>query len=106
VLALIFLALGFGLAFPYLLFAIFPGWVKILPRPGAWMVTLKKVMAVPLLLTVVWLLWVLDQVAGHGVLVAVILVGAVFLFAALYGVRLQGATTKKQRKKRLIWVSG
>ncbi|MGE0527606.1 MAG: protein-disulfide reductase DsbD family protein [Bdellovibrionales bacterium] len=58
----VFAALGFGLAFPYVLFTIFPGWIRWLPRPGAWMNRLKQVMAFPMLLTVVWLLWILGQV--------------------------------------------
>ncbi len=61
----IFLSLGLGLAFPYLVFAVFPAAIKIMPRPGAWMNTLKKVMAVPLLLTTAWLVWILAQVLGN-----------------------------------------
>lgn len=79
----IFLALGLGLAFPYLLFVIFPSWVNLMPRPGAWMKTVKQVMAVPLLLTTVWLLWILGQVRGiNGV--TIVLVGCVSLGLALF----------------------
>jgi thiol:disulfide interchange protein/DsbC/DsbD-like thiol-disulfide interchange protein len=79
----IFFLLGLGLAFPYLLFVIFPSWVNVMPRPGAWMKTLKQVMAVPLMLTTVWLVWILGQVRGmNGV--AIVLVGCVALGFALF----------------------
>ncbi len=60
----VFAALGVGLAFPYLMFAVFPSWVRILPKPGMWMVRVKQVMAVPLFCTALWLLWILSQVRG------------------------------------------
>jgi thiol:disulfide interchange protein len=83
VLISIFFLLGLGLAFPYLLFVIFPGIANHMPKPGRWMQTLKQVMAVPLLLTTIWLLWVLGQVRGiNGV--AAVLVGCVALGFALF----------------------
>jgi thiol:disulfide interchange protein/DsbC/DsbD-like thiol-disulfide interchange protein len=63
----IFTAIAVGLALPYLLLSIFPGAVKILPRPGAWMETFKQFMAFPLYATVGYLIWVLaGQVADEG----------------------------------------
>ena len=41
-----------------------PGWLKWLPRPGAWMVTFKRVLSIPLFATVVWLGWVLALQSG------------------------------------------
>lgn len=60
----IFVMVGFGLALPYLLLTIIPPLQKILPRPGQWMETFKKLLSIPMFLTVVWLLWVLYQQAG------------------------------------------
>ena len=40
---LIFAALGFGMAFPWLMLTLVPVWVKLLPKPGAWMVTFKRI---------------------------------------------------------------
>jgi len=77
-LVLIFLSLGLGLAFPYLVFALFPKMIRIMPRPGAWMNTLKKIMAVPLIMTTVWLIWVLAQVLGDAGVICV-LVGCVYI---------------------------
>ena len=74
---LIFLSLGFGMALPWLLLTIFPFWARCLPRPGAWMVTLRRIMAVPMALAVLWLLWVLShQVDFYGIITAVIAGGA------------------------------
>lgn len=55
----VFLALGLGLALPYLSVAAFPAAVRLLPRPGRWMVTLKKILGLALLATAAWLAWVL-----------------------------------------------
>jgi thiol:disulfide interchange protein len=58
---LIFVGLGFGLAFPFILFALFPRILSCLPRPGAWMEWLKEFFAFPLFATVIWLMWILGQ---------------------------------------------
>ena len=55
----VFLALGVGMALPYVLLAWFPAWRRALPRPGAWMVRFKQLLAFPLYATVAWLAWVL-----------------------------------------------
>jgi suppressor for copper-sensitivity B len=52
---LIFLSVGVGMASPYLLIGAFPGLVKALPKPGAWMETFKQLMGFVLLGTVVYL---------------------------------------------------
>jgi len=63
----IFTAIAIGLALPYLLLSIFPGAIKVLPRPGAWMETFKQFMAFPLYATVGYLVWVLaGQVSEDG----------------------------------------
>jgi thiol:disulfide interchange protein DsbD len=62
----IFLALGLGLAAPYLVATITPGWQRLLPRPGRWMEVVKQLLAFPLYGTVAWLIWVLIQEAGPG----------------------------------------
>jgi thiol:disulfide interchange protein DsbD len=61
VIILIFLFLGLGLSFPFLLLLIFPSFSKHLPRPGAWMITLRQFMGLLMIATVFWLLWVLSQ---------------------------------------------
>ena len=54
----VFTALALGLATPYLLLSFQPAWTRVLPRPGAWMETLKHLTAVPLFGTAIWLAWV------------------------------------------------
>lgn len=51
----IFTFLGIGLALPYILLAVSPRVFKYMPRPGAWMVRLRKVLALALVATAVWL---------------------------------------------------
>src|SRR5277367_277370 len=57
----IFAALGFGLALPYLLLSCAPWMRRALPKPGAWMDTLKQVFAFPIYASAGWLLWVLAR---------------------------------------------
>ncbi|HYI31403.1 MAG TPA: thioredoxin family protein, partial [Bradyrhizobium sp.] len=67
----VFLALGLGLALPFLVLAFVPGLQRLLPRPGRWMETLKQFLAFPLYATVAWLIWVLSfQVGPAGLLAA------------------------------------
>ncbi|MFT4178695.1 MAG: protein-disulfide reductase DsbD [Thermomonas sp.] len=61
---LVFLMLGFGLALPFLLIGFVPAFARLLPKPGAWMETLKQLLAFPLYLTAAWLLFVLASLRG------------------------------------------
>ncbi|MEM7709834.1 MAG: thioredoxin family protein [Pseudomonadota bacterium] len=60
----VFLAMGLGLALPYLAVAARPGLVRRLPRPGRWMGTLRVGLGVVMLAAVAWLLTVLAGAAG------------------------------------------
>ncbi len=64
VVIMVFAMLGVGLAAPFLLLSFFPALVRLLPKPGAWMLTLKQFLAFPIYLTVVWLLWIIIGQAG------------------------------------------
>jgi thiol:disulfide interchange protein DsbD len=57
----VFLALGFGMALPFVVLSFVPALAKLMPRPGPWMLTFRQLLAFPLYATVVWLLWVLGQ---------------------------------------------
>lgn len=61
---LVFLALGLGLALPFLLIGFIPALAQRLPKPGAWMETLKQFLAFPLYATAAWLVWVLARLRG------------------------------------------
>jgi thiol:disulfide interchange protein DsbD len=62
----VFLALGLGMAAPWLALTLIPGWLRWLPRPGAWMELLRQFMAFPMFATCVWLVWVLAQQTDAG----------------------------------------
>ena len=55
----VFFALGIGLALPYLLVAALPRLATRLPRPGRWMLTLRRVLGLALAGTALWLGWLL-----------------------------------------------
>ena len=73
----VFAALGLGLAAPMLLLGLVPALARALPRPGPWMDGFRQLLAFPLYLTVVWLLWV------YGVQTSPL--GMAWLLAALTG---------------------
>jgi thiol:disulfide interchange protein len=60
----VFGGLGLGLALPFLLLGFAPALRKRLPRPGAWMDTLRRILSIPMWLTAVALAWVLGKQAG------------------------------------------
>jgi thiol:disulfide interchange protein len=57
----IFAALGLGLSLPFVLLSFAPWMRRVLPKPGAWMDTLKQVFAFPIYASAAWLLWVLSH---------------------------------------------
>lgn len=78
----IFAALGLGLALPYLALSLVPGLGRYLPKPGAWMVTFKQLLAFPVFGAAAYFLWVLAQ-QSTGVGLATALASAVAIaFAA------------------------
>jgi len=85
----VFAALGTGMAAPMVAISMSKtarGW---LPKPGAWMETLKQVMAFPLYLTAVWLLWVAGKQSGVDTMAAAA-AGLVLLALGLTLLRGQG----------------
>jgi thiol:disulfide interchange protein len=63
---LVFTSLGLGLAAPYLALTLQPAWVRFLPRPGAWMDTVKQITSLPLFVTVIILVYVFGRLYGDG----------------------------------------
>jgi len=82
----VFTALALGLAAPYLLLSWQPAWVRVLPRPGAWMEIFKHSTAAIFFATAIWLAWVYGQLyaAGDGVNQEALLL-ACFLLLAIAG---------------------
>lgn len=92
----IFLALALGFAAPFLLLAIMPGWLRFLPKPGAWMQWVKRGFGLALLATAVWLLTVLAVLVDP---VALALVG-------LGGLALLGAMLRLRRGLSITALAG
>jgi thiol:disulfide interchange protein DsbD len=80
----IFGVLGFGMALPYLAASLVPAVARMLPRPGAWMETFRRLMAFPMFATVAWLVWVLGQqsgIDGAGALLALLVAMSMVVWA-------------------------
>ncbi|MFZ5781959.1 MAG: protein-disulfide reductase DsbD family protein [Pseudomonadota bacterium] len=60
----VLLAMGLGLALPYLLLALTPALQRLLPRPGPWMERFRQFLAFPMYASAVWMIWVLTQQTG------------------------------------------
>ena len=85
----VFGAIGLGMALPYLTASVVPGITRVLPRPGAWMVTFRQLMAFPMFATVAWLVWVIGQqsgIDGAGALLGLL----VLLSLAVWSLTLKG----------------
>lgn len=95
---LIMLALGVGLAFPYLLISFYPPLLRLLPKPGPWMATFKQFMAFPMFATAAWLLWVLEQQTGAAGLAIMLSVAILLVFLVWLG--------RGGKHKALLWLIG
>lgn len=81
---IIFIAVGIGLSFPFILTGFFPSTISFLPKPGLWMDKLKKYLGLTLLVTVIWLYDVLNNLIDtsfSGIYINLIIV---FVFFAFY----------------------
>ncbi len=72
----LYVTLGLGLGMPYLALCAYPSFVKYLPKPGVWMETLKEVLAFPLLLTVVYLVQIVNP--DYRIATLILLIGVWF----------------------------
>ena len=96
----LFAVLGLGLALPFLLIGFIPALRRLLPRPGAWMETFRKFMAVPMGLTALALLWLVWRLGG-GMFAALTIALACALVAAfaIYG-------DQQRRRKPALRLAG
>ena len=79
---LVFLMLGVGLALPFLLIGFVPALARLLPKPGAWMETLKQLLAFPMYVTTAWLVFVLASLRGAEAVWQWLLAAIALAFAA------------------------
>lgn len=104
VILLIFFTVGLGLAAPYLVLTSNPGWMKYIPKPGAWMEHVKEAMAFTLMGSVIWLLYIIGQQTGSDGLIATL----IFLLAAAFSSWLVGrfsAFETRKLRKTLVWAA-
>lgn len=99
VILLVFLMMGVGLAFPYVVLTWNPALLKMLPKPGAWMEKFKVGMGFPMLATAVWLYSVAVK-AHFGASGAFWL--AMFLLLVSFAVWVFGAFIQRGAKRKPI----
>ncbi|PSQ71774.1 MAG: thiol:disulfide interchange protein [Bacteroidetes bacterium QH_2_64_26] len=98
---LIFTALGVGMATPYVVLSMTPALLDRLPKPGAWMETLKQAFSFPMFATAIWLVWVFGRQTSNGG-VAFLLVGLLLLGVAAWIVHRWSAP---QLSRTAMWVT-
>ncbi|EIZ79265.1 cytochrome c biogenesis protein, transmembrane region [Novosphingobium sp. Rr 2-17] len=76
---LLFATLGLGIALPFLAIAFVPALRARMPRPGGWMVTFRRWMALPMGLTALALSWLAWRVGGRDFLLAALAATAALL---------------------------
>jgi thiol:disulfide interchange protein len=88
----VLLAMGVGLALPYLALSMTPALQRLMPRPGPWMDRLRQFLAFPMFASAVWMIWVLTQQTGaDGVLYA--LGGMILIAFAIWLLRLDSGAS-------------
>jgi thiol:disulfide interchange protein DsbD len=95
VILLMFLAVGVGLAAPYVVLSWNPAWLKFLPKPGAWMEKFKIAMGFPMLATAVWLFNLAAGSYGKPVLWLGVFLVMVAFAAWIFGEFVQRGRTRK-----------
>ncbi|MBS0525971.1 MAG: thioredoxin family protein [Proteobacteria bacterium] len=88
----VLLAMGLGLALPFLALSTVPALQRLMPRPGLWMERLRQFLAFPMFASAVWMIWVLTQQTGpDGVIYA--LGGMVLIAFAIWLMRIGSSGT-------------
>jgi thiol:disulfide interchange protein len=98
---LVFLAIGLGLACPYVALTWQPAWLKFIPKPGAWMQRFKIVMGFPMLAAAVWLFSLAAWYYGQRSLWLAIFLVVVALAAWVYGEFIQ----RHRARPGLAWAA-
>ncbi len=97
----LFAALGLGIALPFLAIAFIPALRRRLPKPGAWMVTFRRWMALPMGLTALALLWLTSRLGGSFFAIACAALAAVMaLQLFMMGLRQRAG---KSVTRQVVW---
>jgi thiol:disulfide interchange protein DsbD len=98
VVVLIFASTGMGLASLYVALSWNPTWLKLLPRPGAWMGRFKTIMGFPMLATMIWLLDLTHESFGEGGLLWL----SLFLLLLGLAAWVYGEFLQRNRQRRIL----
>ena len=102
----LFIAMGLGMASPYLFLSVFPKLTRFLPKPGEWMETLKKVLALPLFAYAAYLLWVLNGISTNANWIRDIYIGLILVSIACYSFGKWGAVHQTDKTRKVAgWTS-
>ena len=97
-----FLTIGLGLALPYVLLAANPRLLRFLPKPGAWMETVKQFMGFALIGMLVWLMWILGSLVGTaGMTLTLAFLATVAFGCWLLGLRWESMSISARRRRTL-----
>lgn len=94
---LIFLFIALGFLSPFLALAWIPGSRRLLPKPGMWMETFRQAMAFPLLITILWLLWVLEKQTGMN--------GVLWILSGFVGLGFAAWLWAQMKHKERSWIA-
>ncbi len=97
---LVFAGLGLGLALPFLALGFTPALRRRLPKPGTWMETFRKIMSLPMFLTVLALLWLMGQLSGSNALVLALMATMLLAFFLWWAGQRQ-----RQGKAAALWIT-
>ncbi|MDP8269186.1 MAG: thioredoxin family protein [Candidatus Tenebribacter davisii] len=97
----IFILIGLGLAFPFILLGFWPKAIKAIPKPGEWMNVFKEVMGFLLFLTALYLLRSLYFLIGGINLISVLL----YLIILAFAVWIYGRFARPEFSKRKQWIA-
>ncbi len=97
----IFILIGIGLAFPFILLGIWPKAIKAIPKPGEWMNVFKEAMGFLLFLTALYLLRSLYFLVGGAKLISVLLYLIILGFSAW----IYGRFARPEFSKRKQWTA-
>ena len=95
---IIFSFMGLGLAFPFVLIAFFPKIATMLPKPGVWMVKVKYFFGFLLIITAIWLVYVLIAEIGQ---TGSYSIAMLMLFLSLF---LKKAKGRSEAQKNMAWL--
>jgi len=95
---LLFASLGLGIALPFLLIAYVPRLRAMLPKPGPWLERFRRLMAIPMGLTALALLWLLWRLAGpDSLLTGSIAIGIMLMLILIY-------RALQRRSRHALWL--